>query len=62
MTPKQFRTALDRLGTSQAAFARLVGVSPRHANRWASGDSEIPRSVEIVLKLLASSKITEADL
>jgi DNA-binding transcriptional regulator YdaS (Cro superfamily) len=62
MTPAQFKKALDRLGTTQAAFARLVGVTPRHANRWAAGDADIPRSVELILTLWACGKISQADL
>lgn len=62
MTGTQFKTALGRLGLSQAALARIVGVNDRQARRWASGDSTVPRSVELVLRLLLTKKISLSDL
>lgn len=62
MNPAQFRTLLGRVGASQTAFAGLMRVSARQVRRWASGDSEIPRSVEIVLRLLASGKVSLDDI
>ncbi len=34
---------LARAGMSQAAFARLSGVTPRQVNKWARGHAAVPR-------------------
>jgi len=52
MTPAEYRTALAALGLSQVAAAKLFGAGPRTSRRWASGESPIPRSVEIALQLM----------
>lgn len=52
MSPEQFRLALDRLRLSQGAAARLFGTHPRTAQRWASGDQDIPAAVAIALQLM----------
>ncbi len=48
MDANQYRAALKRLGLSQAAAARFLGVSSPTARRWAAG-APIPRSVELAL-------------
>ena len=35
MTPAQYRDALTRLGLTQAAAARLLGIDDRTSRRWA---------------------------
>lgn len=62
MTPNQFRTALDRLGLSQAKAAEMVNANPRTARSWALGQSRIPESVAILLRLLVAGKITISDV
>lgn len=62
MTQAQFRKALARLGSSQAGFAERIGLSPRQVRRLASGDSPVPRSIEILLALLVSGTIALSDL
>ncbi len=62
MTPNQFRTALDRLGLSQAKAAALVGADPRTARRWALGEVGIPECVAILLRLMLAGKITIEDV
>lgn len=62
MTPKQFQAAIDRLGLSQVAAARLIGADPRTARKWAAGDNAVPECVAILLRLLMSGKITVADI
>ena len=59
MTPREFRKHLDRLGLSQAAFARLIKVDVRTVKRWASPTEpyEIPRTVEILLPLLSPTRV-----
>lgn len=62
MTPAEFRSKLSRLGLSQLGVGRLLGAGERTPRRWASGDSDIPTPVAILLRLLASKKITESDI
>jgi DNA-binding transcriptional regulator YiaG len=49
MTPTDFRAALDRLGLSQQAVARLWGLNPRTVRRWLAGDQDIPGWVRYAL-------------
>lgn len=42
MTPAQFQAAIDQLGLSQQAVARLWGVNPRTVRRWVAGDQDVP--------------------
>lgn len=49
MTPEQFREALDDLGMGTSAAAALCGVDTRTAQRWASGERDIPPPVERLL-------------
>ena len=44
---------LDRAGASQAAFARLSGVSARQVNSWCRGRAAAPRWALVVAALLA---------
>lgn len=62
MTPKQFRTALDRLGISQVGLARLLKMGPRSARRWASGEAAVPTAVEALLVLLTAERISMLDI
>lgn len=62
MTPNQFRSALDRLGLSQAGAAALVGADPRTGRRWALGERAVPECVAILLRLLMAEKITIEDI
>lgn len=39
----EFTALLARAGVSQAAFARLSGVTPRQVNKWARGHAAVPR-------------------
>jgi hypothetical protein len=59
MTAREFRKHLDRLGLTQAAFARLVNVDIRTVKRWASPTDpcDVPRSIEILLPLLSPTKV-----
>jgi transcriptional regulator with XRE-family HTH domain len=62
MTANQFRTAIDRLGLSQARAAALVGADPRTGRRWALGERTVPECVAILLRLLMAGKITIEDI
>lgn len=52
MTPTEFRAALTALHLSQVWAARLFGVNERTARRWAAGEQDIPRAVDLALRLL----------
>jgi hypothetical protein len=42
MTPNQLRTVLARLGLSQRAAARLLGIDERTMRKYVAGDLVIP--------------------
>ena len=58
MTPTQLRAILDRLGLSQLGAGRLLGTGERTPRRWASGESEVPSPVAIILRLLDAGVVT----
>ena len=62
MTAKQFRDALDRLGLSQLAAARLLGVDGRTARAWALDERQVPGPIAVLLRLMLDKKITAADV
>ena len=51
MNAEQYRAAIGRLKLNQREAAELFEVSLRQGQRWATGESPIPRSVELVLRL-----------
>jgi DNA-binding transcriptional regulator YiaG len=58
MTPDEYRQAIDRLGLSQIAAARLLGVDARTSRRWASGERDIPPPAVRFLRYLIATKKT----
>jgi DNA-binding transcriptional regulator YiaG len=62
MSPEQFQEAIDTAGLSQRATGRLLGHDERTVRKWVAGKSAIPPAVAIVLRLLASGKITLDDV
>ena len=42
LTGIAFATLLARADVSQAAFARLVGITPRQVNNWCRGRAAVP--------------------
>ena len=59
MTPAQYRDALTRLGLTQAAVARLLGIDDRTSRRWARHGTR--GTSEILLRLLLAGRIRFAD-
>jgi plasmid maintenance system antidote protein VapI len=51
MTPQQFRLALKRLGLTQVAAARQLGVDPRTVRKWVGAERRIPEPVAILLRV-----------
>lgn len=49
MTPNDFTAALDDLGLSQKAFARLTGMHTTTVSRWATGVHPTPHMVMLLL-------------
>jgi len=50
MTSAQFRWALSRLEFTRVEAARYFGVSDRQVRNWASGHTEVPRAIELVIE------------
>jgi DNA-binding transcriptional regulator YiaG len=60
MTPDQYRIAIETLGLSQVAAAKLLGVDPRTSRRWACGERDVPAPAERFLRyLIATGKTGE---
>lgn len=61
MTPAELRSALDRLGLSQADFSRVIGKDPKESNtvrRWASGVREMPSEAVTLVNLMLDGVAT----
>lgn len=59
MTPNELRSELARLGISQVAAGRVLGVYERTIRRWAAGKAPIPRAVELLLERLTPEEAAE---
>ena len=55
MTPAEYRIALETLGLSQIAAARLLGVDDRTSRRWANGERDIPPPAQRFLRYLIAT-------
>ena len=62
MTPEQFRDTLGALGITQARLGRLLSLDKNTANRWATGSTEVPQAVAVLLRLVAAGRLTVDDL
>jgi transcriptional regulator with XRE-family HTH domain len=51
MTGEELRRAIGALGMTQAALARVLGVTPSAVYRWLSGGVPVPRYVEAYLDM-----------
>jgi transcriptional regulator with XRE-family HTH domain len=70
----EFATLLDRADLSQAAFARLAGVTARQVNKWARGGAAVPQwaallaaalmeqSADALIGSLAAAKFSWAEV
>lgn len=61
MNNREYQAALDKLGLSQLAGARLLGVDDRTSRRWASGERPVPNPVERFLRFLIVLGMSGAD-
>ena len=48
----EFAALLSRADVSQAAFARLTGVTPRQVNNWCRGRAPVPAWAALIAVLL----------
>lgn len=55
MTADEYRSTIARLGLSQVAAARLLGVDDRTSRRWATGERDVPGPADRFLKYLIAS-------
>jgi DNA-binding transcriptional regulator YiaG len=62
MTPKQYADAIDRLGLSQVAAGRFLGINPRQSRRWIAGDARVSESAAKLLRLMIKLKLKPADV
>ena len=58
MTSDEYRETIEKLGLSQIAAARLLGVDARTSRRWASGERDIPPPAVRFLRYLIATKKT----
>lgn len=58
MTPAQFRSALDRLGLTQARAGAVLGVSRPTCERWATGRAPMTTSAAKLLTLILRGRLT----
>lgn len=58
MSPDDYRAALEKLGLSQVAAARLLGVDDRTSRRWACGERDIPPPAVRFLRYLIATGTT----
>jgi transcriptional regulator with XRE-family HTH domain len=52
LTGPRFTALLARAGVSQAAFARLAGVTPRQVNNWCRGRAAVPAWAAVIAVVL----------
>jgi hypothetical protein len=62
MAPNELERALWTLDITQQKAARLLGHDERTMRRWVAGESAIPSTVAILVRLLIAGKITAADV
>lgn len=55
MTADQYRSAIETLGLSQLAAARLLGVDERTSRRWANGERDVPEPAARFLRYLIAT-------
>jgi len=58
MTAEDYRGAIERLGLSQNAAARLLGVDERTSRRWVSGERDVPEPAARFLQYLIATRKT----
>jgi hypothetical protein len=62
MTGSEYQKAIDKLGMTQIASAKLLGVNETTPRKWIAETHPIPRAVAMVLKLMLREHLTEQDM
>lgn len=62
MTSNQYRTAIKKLGLSQAGAGRFLNVGERTSRRWANDEARIPDVVDILLRLMIRLNLKPEDV
>lgn len=57
MTTQEYNEARAALGLTMVGAARLFEVNERTGRRWASGEQDIPKAVEIALRLMVRYRV-----
>lgn len=60
MPPKEYRRIVKELGMSRPAAGRFLGITARQSYRYSNGDSEIPVTVVLLLRLMVRCKVKPA--
>jgi hypothetical protein len=61
MTGAQFKTALAKIGMSQGAASRFLGIARRTATNYASDETPIPTVTAKLLRFMVRAKVTADD-
>lgn len=61
MIAAEYREAIAALGLTQVGAAKLFGVNERTGRRWALGEQDVPRAVEIALRLMIRFEVNPTD-
>lgn len=62
MSPNDYRLCLHRLGLSQLAAAKVLGIGPRTSRAYALGEVRIPEPVAKLLRLMVRLQIKPEDV
>lgn len=62
MTDRQYCATIAKLGLSQLEAGRVLGVAPRTAQRYASGETAVPEPVAKLLRLMLARGIAPDEL
>jgi DNA-binding transcriptional regulator YiaG len=58
VSPQEYADAIDTLGLSQLASAKLLGVDGRTSRRWISGERDVPEPAARFLRYLIATRKT----
>lgn len=56
MTPQEYRAAIAELGLPVYKAGEALGVSPRTSQSWAAGETPVPKTAALLLRLLLATK------
>lgn len=58
MNANEYRAAIERLGLTQVAAAKLLGADERTSRRWACGERDVPAPAARFLQYLIATRKT----